>query len=287
MSLSTLLRPWRRETARWTVTLHDTTNQDSVFVVRSPHQTADNASHQSVRVLHVDSLNPSEFVPLQASRMRVAATRLGQAAIALRSEANAQELSPSVPSNQPPPPPRSIPPDSLAAASLEPPEPPPEPPPPLSSEDRHRIVETAVRALFDIPPSGTREVGSQTPRPLSCPRPASELHELICVALDESERVFCITAPSEFFCPLSLHALRDPVVASDGHFYERLYIRKHIDGGKAFPTSPLTNEPFQSSKIFPCFSIKSLMELWVVDKLGVRAGDSVAATLRTRIALAC
>ena len=46
--------------------------------------------------------------------------------------------------------------------------------------------------------------------------------------------------PAEFRCPLTLSAMRDPVVASDGHSYERTAIEEVLRANH--PRSPLTRE---------------------------------------------
>ncbi len=51
------------------------------------------------------------------------------------------------------------------------------------------------------------------------------------------------TLPLEFRCPLTLATMRDPVVASDGHSYERVAIEEVLRGGA--PRSPLTREPLR------------------------------------------
>ena len=54
----------------------------------------------------------------------------------------------------------------------------------------------------------------------------------------------CLTTPNEFLCPITQDVMVDPVVASDGHSYERAAIQAILDlaqpGGSA--CSPLTRE---------------------------------------------
>ena len=53
--------------------------------------------------------------------------------------------------------------------------------------------------------------------------------------------------PDEFRCPLTLTAMRDPVVASDGHSYERKAIEEVLRGHH--PRSPLTREALRAELV--------------------------------------
>jgi REP element-mobilizing transposase RayT len=58
-----------------------------------------------------------------------------------------------------------------------------------------------------------------------------------------------------FVCPISLLVMRDPVVATDGHSYERECIELHFQqqskGGSGEVRSPLSNEPLASRLLTP------------------------------------
>ena len=60
---------------------------------------------------------------------------------------------------------------------------------------------------------------------------------------EKKERVSALGLefPSEFQCPITLSPMEDPVVASDGHTYERQAILRVLQGSEN-PTSPLTRE---------------------------------------------
>ena len=46
--------------------------------------------------------------------------------------------------------------------------------------------------------------------------------------------------PNEFLCPITMSIMRDPVVASDGHTYERDAIMRHLSTNSL---SPITQQP--------------------------------------------
>lgn len=58
-----------------------------------------------------------------------------------------------------------------------------------------------------------------------------------------------------FLCPITLEVMVDPVVAADGHSYERKAISRWIRGrGRA--TSPVTNLPLRSRDLRPNYALK-------------------------------
>ena len=50
--------------------------------------------------------------------------------------------------------------------------------------------------------------------------------------------------PVDFFCPIMWTVMKDPVVASDGHTYEREAIQKVLNSGGP---SPLTREKLHTT----------------------------------------
>jgi len=64
--------------------------------------------------------------------------------------------------------------------------------------------------------------------------------------------------PDEFLCPITQEIMQDPVVASDGHSYERKAIQEWI---QKKPISPITNTPLES-KLYPNYSLKSRISEW-------------------------
>jgi hypothetical protein len=65
------------------------------------------------------------------------------------------------------------------------------------------------------------------------------------------------TIPDSLKCPLSLSVMQDPVVAEDGHTYERRCIERWFSTGNR--TSPLTRERM-GTKLIPSHTLKKLIE---------------------------
>ena len=57
-----------------------------------------------------------------------------------------------------------------------------------------------------------------------------------------------------FYCPISLELMKDPVMATDGHSYERQNIEKWLSTSN---TSPLTGEVFTSKVLIPNHQLRS------------------------------
>jgi hypothetical protein len=66
-------------------------------------------------------------------------------------------------------------------------------------------------------------------------------------------------APQLFHCPLSLEVMEDPVVAADGYTYERSMIAAWLARNQR---SPLTNEPVETTALFPNHSLRSAIREW-------------------------
>ena len=84
--------------------------------------------------------------------------------------------------------------------------------------------------------------------------------------------------PHEFFCPITLQALRDPVVDSCGTTYERRAITKHLASSTL---SPLTKQPVSSFALHFNRALRQCAERWASETalfIGAR-GESVAELL--------
>lgn len=66
--------------------------------------------------------------------------------------------------------------------------------------------------------------------------------------------------PEQFLCPITLEIMKDPVICSDGHTYEREAI---ISLKK--PISPLTNQPINLKTIIPNRIIKELISNYLME----------------------
>jgi ankyrin repeat protein len=61
----------------------------------------------------------------------------------------------------------------------------------------------------------------------------------------------------DFLCPITHEVMKDPVILSDGHTYEKEAILKWLEG---HDTSPLTNEILPSLEIIPNIVLKNVIE---------------------------
>lgn len=64
--------------------------------------------------------------------------------------------------------------------------------------------------------------------------------------------------PEAFLCPISFELMDDPVVASDGHSYQRFAIEAWLEKND---TSPKTNMAMDK-RLIPNYSFRSLIDIW-------------------------
>ena len=62
---------------------------------------------------------------------------------------------------------------------------------------------------------------------------------------------------ADLLCPITLEVMRDPVIASDGHSYERAAIERWLAGHR---TSPLTGRALPHGDLIPNHRLRSLIE---------------------------
>ena len=65
------------------------------------------------------------------------------------------------------------------------------------------------------------------------------------VGEEEEEPAVGEGAPNAFLCPITRALMADPVIASDGHTYERQAIEEWLE--QPFPRSPMTNQQLLST----------------------------------------
>lgn len=65
--------------------------------------------------------------------------------------------------------------------------------------------------------------------------------------------------PEEHLCPISYEVMVDPVVAADGHIYERVQIERWLEDKK---TSPLTNANLSTNVLYPAHALKTIIDNW-------------------------
>lgn len=62
--------------------------------------------------------------------------------------------------------------------------------------------------------------------------------------------------PPDFKCPITMEIMRDPVVAEDGHTYERVAIEQHLS---VRLKSPMTNAVLSTKMVFPNHLLRSMI----------------------------
>ena len=66
-------------------------------------------------------------------------------------------------------------------------------------------------------------------------------------------------APHAFCCPITQEEMVDPVVAGDGHCYERAAI---VEWFRRSDRSPKTNAALTSTELIPCHNLRQAIEEW-------------------------
>ena len=73
--------------------------------------------------------------------------------------------------------------------------------------------------------------------------------------------------PNHILCPITMDVISDPVVAEDGHTYERRAIKTWFKQGNQ--TSPITRAPLDSTKLIPNWTRLTSNEAMVDHKVRV------------------
>ena len=70
--------------------------------------------------------------------------------------------------------------------------------------------------------------------------------------------------PDDLLCPISREVMKDPVLAADGHVFDREWIQRHIEKerGQGPVLSPMTNLPLEDLILRPCHPIRSRCKEW-------------------------
>ncbi|XP_054788219.1 U-box domain-containing protein 1-like [Prosopis cineraria] len=66
--------------------------------------------------------------------------------------------------------------------------------------------------------------------------------------------------PDEFRCPISLDLMRDPVIVSSGHTYDRISIAQWINSGHH--TCPKSGQRLIHTALIPNYALKSVVQQW-------------------------
>lgn len=73
-------------------------------------------------------------------------------------------------------------------------------------------------------------------------------------------------APEEFMCPITYEIMNDPVIASDGHTYERASVLSWFAKGNM--RSPKTGADMTTNTVFPNHGLRSRIIEWREEKIG-------------------
>ncbi|EOD25809.1 hypothetical protein EMIHUDRAFT_60168, partial [Emiliania huxleyi CCMP1516] len=65
--------------------------------------------------------------------------------------------------------------------------------------------------------------------------------------------------PADFVCPITTEIMGDPVMAADGHAYERSAIERWLTTKL---TSPMTGEALEQSCLFPNHILRRMIREW-------------------------
>lgn len=65
------------------------------------------------------------------------------------------------------------------------------------------------------------------------------------------------TIPNEFLCPITTEIMKDPVILTDGHVYEKQAIKQWLSN---HDTSPMTKVKVDKHIIIPCFVLRKLIQ---------------------------
>jgi TPR repeat protein len=84
-------------------------------------------------------------------------------------------------------------------------------------------------------------------------------------------------SPSTFLCPISHEIMSEPVVAVDGHSYEKSAIEQWFATGKR--SSPMTNKAMASTALTPNRLLKSQISEWQGRSNAERVGELVTAVM--------
>ena len=68
--------------------------------------------------------------------------------------------------------------------------------------------------------------------------------------------------PNEHLCPITMSVMKDPVVAADGHSYERAAILEHFRTGGASARSPITGAPLPNQSLFDNLALRTMIGDW-------------------------
>jgi hypothetical protein len=107
---------------------------------------------------------------------------------------------------------------------------------------------------------------------------AADAKDAVLTTASKANRMKGMKIRDEFICPITYELMRDPVVASDGHTYEKAAIDKWL---KHHQLSPRTNEPMAPLTI-PNINMKKLIQD-IIDEVEILLIRFWSATVRVNI----
>lgn len=114
---------------------------------------------------------------------------------------------------------------------------------------------------------------TQRPRPISAKGVASCDDNTLPLKIDHDS-----TVPDHFICPITQMPMKHPVVAADGHTYERDSIKKAI---LVKPVSPMTNKPLTHTYLVTNHALRKHMTLFIANTQPHNVSSSAAAPAAT------
>jgi hypothetical protein len=72
--------------------------------------------------------------------------------------------------------------------------------------------------------------------------------------------------PAHLLCPITQQLMEHPVVAADGHTYERAAMEAWLRSERARGRSPLTNMPLEHTRLVTNYAVKAALEEWALQQ---------------------
>lgn len=99
-------------------------------------------------------------------------------------------------------------------------------------------------------------------------------------AAESAEAVpLCGDEPQDFVCPITRSLMQDPVIAADGHSYERSAIEQWIATKRV---SPKTNVPLHNTNLLPNHTLKAAIESFVESRASGAKPSRASGAKRSR-----
>ncbi|KAL0774046.1 U-box domain-containing protein 4-like isoform X1 [Brassica napus] len=86
----------------------------------------------------------------------------------------------------------------------------------------------------------------------------NRMHERL--LLIKQTQTSSVSILADFFCPLSLEVMTDPVIVSSGQTYEKAFIKRWIDLG--LKVCPKTRQTLTHTTLIPNYTVKALISNW-------------------------